>query len=72
MPKAQTWGNAAHLSDEQLSYAANDVRYLLPVQSKLIAMLKREGRWELAQSCFQCLPTFATLDLMHYNDVFEH
>jgi ribonuclease D len=70
--QSSDWGNAAHLSPEQLSYAANDVRYLLPVQTKLIAMLQREERWELAQACFKCLPTFATLDLMNYSDVFEH
>ena len=70
--QSSDWGNAANLSAEQLSYAANDVRYLLPVQAQLITMLQREERWELAQSCFQCLPTLVTLDLMDYNSIFEH
>lgn len=72
--KAQSsdWGNPDNLSEEQLSYAANDVRYLLPVQQKLMGMLKREERWALAQECFQCLPTFVSLDLLQYKDVFEH
>ncbi|MEB3830822.1 ribonuclease H-like domain-containing protein [Phormidium sp. CCY1219] len=72
--KAQSsdWGNPDNLSQEQLSYAANDVRYLLPVQQKLMGMLKREERWALAQECFQCLPTFVALDLLQYKDVFEH
>ncbi len=70
--QSSDWGNAHNLSNEQLSYAANDVRYLLPVQVKLMAMLKREERWELAQSCLQCLPTLVDLDLMLYENVFEH
>ncbi|GAB4366235.1 MAG: ribonuclease D [Elainellaceae cyanobacterium] len=70
--QSSDWGNAANLSAEQLRYAANDVRYLLNVRSKLTAMLQREGRWELAQQCFQCLPTIVALDLLQYNNVFEH
>ncbi|MDZ8050215.1 MAG: ribonuclease H-like domain-containing protein [Aulosira sp. ZfuVER01] len=66
------WGNADNLSVEQLSYAANDVRYLLSVQQKLIAMLKREERWQIAQECFQVLPTIVSLDLLQFKDLFEH
>jgi ribonuclease D len=70
--QSSDWGNAASLSDEQLRYAANDVRYLLEVRSKLTAMLQREGRWELTQQCFDCLPTIVSLDLLQYQNVFEH
>lgn len=70
--QSSDWGNAANLSPEQLRYAANDVRYLLSAREKLIAMLKREERWELAQECFRCIPTFAALDLMQYPNIFEH
>lgn len=70
--QSSDWGNAMNLSDEQLSYAANDVRYLHSIQQTLTAMLKREGRWELAQDCFDCLPTFVALDLLQYTGVFEH
>jgi ribonuclease D len=70
--QSSDWGNAANLSDEQLRYAANDVRYLLDVQSKLTEMLKREGRWELTQQCFNCLPTIVSLDLLQYQNIFEH
>lgn len=70
--QSSDWGNVGQLSDEQLAYAANDVRYLNALKQKLTAMLQREGRWELAQSCFACLPTIVTLDLMHYSNVFEH
>ncbi|HSM83071.1 MAG TPA: ribonuclease D [Nodosilinea sp.] len=70
--QSSDWGNAMHLSEDQLRYAANDVRYLHSIHHTLTAMLKREGRWELAQDCFSCLPTFAALDLLQYNGVFEH
>ncbi|NJO79086.1 MAG: ribonuclease D [Cyanobacteria bacterium RM1_2_2] len=70
--QSSDWGNAANLSDEQLRYAANDVRYLLTICHKLTDMLKREERWELAQKCFQCLPTIVSLDLLQYQGIFEH
>ncbi|HCQ22568.1 MAG: ribonuclease D [Aphanizomenon flos-aquae LD13] len=66
------WGNASSLSDIQLSYAANDVRYLLSVREKLTAILKREERWQVAQECFQVLPTIVSLDLLQFKDLFEH
>ena len=47
--QSSDWGNASALSDEQLSYAANDVRYLHSLREKLTDMLKREDRWELTQ-----------------------
>lgn len=70
--QSSDWGNAANLSAEQLRYAANDVRYLLPAQEKLVGMLKREDRWQLAQQCFTCLPTLSELDLQGYEAIFEH
>ncbi|MBD2139733.1 ribonuclease D [Anabaena sp. FACHB-1237] len=66
------WGNAINLSEAQLNYAANDVRYLLNIQQKLTAMLHREERWELAKKCFQVLPTIVTLDLLQFQGLFEH
>jgi ribonuclease D len=70
--QSSDWGNVANLSDEQLRYAANDVRYLVSVRQKLTHMLQREGRWELAQQCFEALPVMVTLDLLLYRDIFEH
>jgi ribonuclease D len=70
--QSSDWGNAANLSNVQLSYAANDVRYLIGLKDKLINMLKREERWQIAQQCFQCLPTIVALDLMQYENIFEH
>ncbi|MBE8997586.1 MULTISPECIES: ribonuclease H-like domain-containing protein [unclassified Nostoc] len=70
--QSSDWGNAISLSEAQLSYAANDVRYLLSVQQKLTEMLKREERWEIAQECFEFLPTIVSLDLLQFKDLFEH
>ena len=70
--QSSDWGNAANLSQEQLRYAANDVRYLLSVRQKLTLMLKREERWDLAQASFEFLPTIVSLDLLQFKDLFEH
>ena len=70
--QSSDWGNAANLSAEQLSYAANDVRYLHRLRDKLTAMLDREERLELAKSCFSSLPTIVQLDLNNYSAIFEH
>jgi ribonuclease D len=70
--QSSDWGNAINLSTEQLQYASNDVRYLLDAQEKLVQMLQREDRWQLAQSCFLCLQTFASLDIEEFGSVFEH
>ena len=70
--QSSDWGNVAALTPEQLSYASNDVRYLIPIMHKLIAMLKREERWSLMEECLACLPTFVSLDLAFYENVFEH
>lgn len=70
--QSSDWGNIEALSENQLRYAANDVIYLPKARLKLIEMLKREDRWGLAQQCFQCIPTFAELDLLQYSNIFEH
>jgi ribonuclease D len=67
------WG-APELSDAQKEYAASDVRYLHALREKLDARLKREGRAELAQACFDFLPSRALLDLAGWPevDIFAH
>ncbi len=66
------WGDAENLTEEQLRYAANDVRYLISMREKLTVKLQREDRWELAQDCFKALPTIIALDLLQYEDIFSH
>lgn len=70
--QSSDWGNVGNLSEEQLSYAANDVRYLIGAMEKLTTMLQREDRWDLAQKCFQALPVIIELDLNHYENIFDH
>jgi len=62
------------LSEDQLKYAAADVLNLHDIHRKLKAMLIREGRLELAQACFDFLPTRTQLDLDGWEDVdiFSH
>ena len=68
------WG-AADLTEAQLDYAASDVLYLHRLKEALELLLAREGRTELAQACFDFLPTRAQLDLLGWgdeNDIFHH
>ncbi|MUG04458.1 ribonuclease D [Bombella sp. ESL0378] len=71
--QSSDWGNP-HLTEEQLHYAASDVLYLHALWEKLEAMLIREERRELAQDCYEFLPTRAKLDLLGYDvsDIFAH
>ncbi len=70
--QSSDWGKIGDLTQKQLLYAANDVRYLLRAKDKLEEMLKREGRWELAQKCFCCVPTFSELDIRRFTNIFDH
>jgi ribonuclease D len=68
------WG-AAKLTDAQRDYAASDVLYLHKLKEALEAILIREDRLDLAQRCFDFLPTRAELDLLGWeepNDLFHH
>ena len=65
---------ATDLSEAQLQYAASDVLYLHAIADGLTAMLEREGRQEMARSCFEFLPWRARLDLAGWDeiDIFAH
>lgn len=67
------WG-AETLTEAQLEYAASDVLYLHRLREELDKRLAREGRTELAQACFDFLPTRARLDLEGWPeiDIFAH
>ena len=67
------WG-ADTLTEEQMSYAADDVLYLHQLKEKLDAILLREGRTSLARACFEFLPHRAVLDIAGWEDedIFEH
>ncbi len=68
------WG-AEVLTEAQKEYAASDVLYLHALKRELETRLIRENRLELAQRCFDFLPTRAELDLLGWeelNDIFHH
>jgi ribonuclease D len=71
--QSSDWG-AAELSDAQKEYAASDVRFLHRAHVVLAERLAREGRTEMAQACFDFLPTRADLDLAGWDetDIFAH
>ena len=71
--QSSDWG-AASLTEEQLRYAASDVLHLHALRARLDAMLVREGRAELARTCFDFLPARALLDLEGWaeQDIFAH
>ncbi|WP_353217996.1 ribonuclease D [Sandarakinorhabdus sp.] len=71
--QSSDWG-AGILSDAQKEYAASDVRYLHRAYAVLVDRLARESRTEMAQACFDFLPTRCLLDLNGWaeQDIFAH
>jgi len=71
--QSSDWGSG-DLSEAQMAYAASDVLYLHAMKTRLDAMLAREGRTELAQACYDFLPSRALLDLSGWPevDIFAH
>ncbi|WP_321335124.1 ribonuclease D [Breoghania sp.] len=71
--QSSDWG-ADTLSEAQLTYAASDVLYLHALRDELVVRLEREGRYEIAQACYDFLPTRARLDLDGWpdTDIFAH
>ena len=67
------WGSP-DLTDSQLEYAALDVFYLHTLKSKLVSLLERENMVDIAQSCFDFLPTRIYFDLVVNQDydIFKH
>ncbi|MFU7526937.1 ribonuclease D [Qipengyuania sp. ASV99] len=71
--QSSDWGGAV-LNEAQRDYAASDVRYLHALRDELTVRLEREGRMEIAQACFDFLPTRALLDIAGWDgrDIFSH
>lgn len=71
--QSSDWGGP-ELSEAQRDYAASDVRFLHALRDELETRLQREGRRDLAQACFDFLPTRARLDVMGWEDkdIFSH
>lgn len=71
--QSSDWGGP-ELSEAQREYAASDVRFLHQLREELVKRLEREGRLEMAQACFDFLPTRARLDIAGWSehDIFSH
>lgn len=71
--QSSDWG-APVINDAQREYAASDVRFLHRMAVILEQRLEREGRSQIAQACFDFLPTRARLDLAGWaeKDIFSH
>lgn len=71
--QSSDWG-APDLTQAQMNYAASDVLYLHQLREVLNQRLEREGRAEVAQACYDFLPTRAMLDLQGWpdTDIFAH
>lgn len=69
--QSSDWG-AQSLTKDQIEYASGDVLFLISLSQKLTQILIREGRYELAQEAFQCLPVFNQIDWLQMENLFEH
>ncbi|MEM7619476.1 MAG: ribonuclease D [Pseudomonadota bacterium] len=71
--QSSDWG-AETLSEEQLHYAAADVLYLHQLKTHFDSVLEREDRTELAQKCFELIPTRDKLELLGWyeDDIMSH
>ena len=65
------WSSTS-LTPQQVRYAISDVTLLLPLMDRLETMLDREDRRDLAHACLRAIPVFAQLDLLGYDNIFEH
>ena len=71
--QSSDWG-APEITEAQRDYAASDVRFLHRLHKVFVERLEREKRTQIAQACFDFLPTRARLDLAGWenHDIFSH
>ncbi|WP_435199596.1 ribonuclease D [Qipengyuania sp. 902] len=71
--QSSDWGGP-DINEAQREYAASDVRFLHRMREELNRRLEREGRMDMAQACFDFLPTRARLDIAGWadHDIFSH
>ena len=66
------WGNP-NLTEKQISYAAQDTKYLFDIKEKLTTMLLREKRFELFNKCMKVIPALVDMEISGFKpEIFEH
>jgi ribonuclease D len=58
------------LTREQIEYAADDARYLLPLMGTLTRISRDRGLAGLLEHCFDHIPTRVELDVRRYSDIY--
>lgn len=71
--QSSDWASS-NLTDNQFKYAISDVIYLHELRNKLIVMLKRENRLDLARNIYDFLESRVELDISGWDkeDIFAH
>ncbi len=65
------WAND-DLTPAQIEYAANDVKVLIPIFTKITKMLDREGLSLIATELCKALKIVCATDLLGYHSILEH
>lgn len=60
------------LAEDQITYAARDVMYLLQLLDVLEREVQSKGLLELAHLCFAHIPTRVQLDILDYGDIYSY
>jgi len=60
------------LTSEQISYAARDAMYLVPLLRRLEDQLFQERQLDLTKACWAHIPTRVQLEIGGYGDVYEY
>ena len=63
---------SSKLTEEQISYAARDVMYLLSLLDVLERELRSRGLLEFAHKCFAHIPARVRLDILGYGDIYTY
>lgn len=62
------WGQE-QLTDQQYSYAENDVKYLFKIYDNLKAQAIRENKWKMCEKIFKILPTINYIESKMYDPI---
>ncbi|MCW3471048.1 ribonuclease D [Rhodococcus pyridinivorans] len=69
--RTSNW-TSEQLNDSQINYAANDVKYLIPLLRELLYTARQEGVSTLVEDSFYYLPTRVQIELRGGGDVYAY